>query len=169
MISRIPLHERTECFSPAVLAEQRKESPPTCTSHIEQPPLPERPPTPPTAQAITLKPTFPSQLCGNYGHVGTDCPEKMDTTNSFRHCTNCQETRHYRIQCTKPFKQQAWNTLNVFHWDFSFVPHHSSQCNKMKERTSRKYSNRTKHEIRIFDNWSHMPEGRNQPDLNFAQ
>ena len=58
-IRRTPLHKRTEVLSPAALAEQSKMSPATCKSHIEQATVPEPPPTPPTAQAITLEPMFP--------------------------------------------------------------------------------------------------------------
>ena len=74
-IRRIPPHKRREVLSPAALAEQRKNSPPTCKSHIEHPTV-QQPTTPaPTAQAMTLKPTFPCWLSGNHEHVGTDCPE----------------------------------------------------------------------------------------------
>ena len=58
-IRRTPPHERTEVLSPPALAEQRKKSPPTCKSHIEQPTVEHSPPPPATAQAVTLEPTFP--------------------------------------------------------------------------------------------------------------
>ena len=48
-IRRTSPHKRTEVLSPAALAEQRKTSPPTCKSHIEQPTVPNPPPPPPTA------------------------------------------------------------------------------------------------------------------------
>ena len=92
----------------------------------------------------------------------------MHSTNSLRHCTNCQETGHYSILCTKSGKPQPPNNLNAIQCDFCFGHHYGSQCNKKKESTSVKYFNRTKKAIRISHNLSTMPEGSNQPDLNVA-
>ena len=58
-IRRTPPHKRIEGLSPAVLVEQRKKSPPTCKSHIEQPTVQQPPPPPPTVQAMKTMPTFP--------------------------------------------------------------------------------------------------------------
>ena len=132
---RTPPQKRTEGLSPAALAEQRKKSPPTCKSHIVQPTVQQSPPPPPTAQAITIQPTFTCWLCNNDEHVDTDCTEKMHTTNSLRHCTNCQETGHYSILCTKPSQPQLLNNLNAFQCDFCFGHHYGSQCNKKNEST----------------------------------
>ena len=168
-ISRTPLHKRTEVLSPAGLAEQRKKSPPTCKSHIEQATVQQPPPPLATAQGITFYPTCPCWTCGNHGHLGTDCPEKMHRTNSLRHCTNCQETGHYSILCTKPCKPQPPNNLNASQCDFCFSHPHGSQWNKKKQSTSVKYSNKTKKTIRTSHDLSPMPEGSNQPGLNVAQ
>ena len=168
-IRRTPPHKRTEILSPAALAAERQKSPLTCKSHIEQPAVQHPPLPPPTAQAITFKPTFPCWLRGNNGHAGRDCPEGMHSSNSLRKCTNCQETFHYSILCTKPCKPQPRNNLNAIHCDFCFGHHYGSECNKKKESTSVKYSNRTKKAIRTSHTISPMPEGSNQPDLNIAQ
>ena len=168
-IRRTPPYKRTEVLSPAALADQRKKSPSTCKSHIEQATVQQPPAPPPTAQAMTLKPTFLCWRCGNYGHVGTDCAATMHSTNSLRHCTNCQETGHYSILCTKPCKPQPPNNLNAIHCNFGFGYHYGSQCNKKKHSTSVQYSNRTKKAIRTSHNLSRMPEGSNQPDHNGAQ
>ena len=127
------------------------------------------PPPPPTAQAINLKPIFPCCLCNNYGHVGRDCAKKMHSTNSLRHCTNCQEPGDYSILCTEPFKPQPPNNLNDIQYDFRFGHHYGSQCNKKKESTSVKNSNSIKKTIRTSHNLSRMPEESNLPDLNVAQ
>ena len=159
-IRRIPLHQRTEVLSPAALPEQRKKSPPTCSSHIIQPTIPQPPPPAPTVQALTLVSTFLCWLCGNHGHVGTDCPEKQHTTNSLRYCINCQETGS---------TPQPLINLNAIQCHVCFGHPYGSQCNKKKESTSVAYSNRTKKAIRTCYNLSPMPESSNQPDLHVAQ
>ena len=168
-IRRTPRHKRREVLSPAALAAQRKNSPPTCKSHIEQPTVQNPPPPPPTAQAITFKPTFPCWLYGNDGHIGRDCPQFMHNSNSLRKCTNCQETGHYSILCTKPLKPQPPNNLDAIQCDFSFGHHYGSEYNKKKESTLVKYSNRTKKVIRTSHNISPIPAGSNQLDLHIAQ
>ena len=168
-IRRTPPCKRTEVLSLAVLAEQRKKSPPTCKSHIAQPTVQQPTPPPSTAQAITLKLTFPCWLCGNYGHVGTDCTEEIHSTNSLRHCTNCQETGHYGILCTKPSKPQLANNLNAIQCDFCSGQPYSSQCNKKTESTSVKYSKRTKKAINTSHNLSPIPEASNHADLHVAE
>ena len=158
-IRRTPPNKRTEVFSPAALAEQRKKSPPTCKSHIEQPGVHHAPPPPLTAQASTSKPTFPSWLCGNHEHAGKDCQQSIHSSNSLqvRKCTNCQETGPYSILCTKPPKAQPRNNLNAIQCDFYFGHNYGSECNKKKESTSVKYSNRTKNAITTSHNISPMP------------
>ena len=96
-IRRTPPQMRTEVLSPAGLAEYWKKSPPTCQSHIEQPSVQHLPPPLATLQAITFKGTLSCCLCGDYGHIGTDCRKTMHSCNTFRKCTNCQETGHYSI------------------------------------------------------------------------
>lgn len=114
-------------------------------------------------------PTCPCWLCGNYGHVGRDCIEKMHSTNSHRHYTHCQETGHYSILCINLLKPQPPNNLKAIQCDFWFGHHYGSEYNKIRESTSVKYSNRTKKAIRTSDNLSYMPEGSNPLDLNIAQ
>ena len=168
-IRRTLLHKRPQVLSPAALAEQGKKSHPTCKFHVEPPTVQQPPPPPPTAQAITIKLTFPCKLCGNYEHVGTDCPEKFHSTNSLRHCRNRQETGHYSILCTKPSSPQPPNNLNDIQCDLCFGHHYGSQCNKKKQGTSVKYPYRTKNAIRTCHNLSPIPKDRNQADPNIAQ
>ena len=92
----------------------------------------------------------------------------MHSTNSPRHYTNCQETGHYSILCTKPCQPQPPNNLYAIQYDFCFGHHYRSQCHKKKESTLVKYFNRTKNAIRTSHNLSPMPEGSNQPHMNFA-
>ena len=160
-ISRTLPHKRTEVLSPVALAEQRKKSRPTCKSYIEQPTVQHPPPPPPTAQAITFKPMFPCWLCGNYEHIGRDCPESIHSHNSLRKCTNWQETSYYSILCSKQYKPQLPNDLNAIQCDFCFGHYYGSECNKKKESTSVKYSNRIKTAIRTSHNISLIPEGSN--------
>ena len=167
-IRTTPLHKRTEVLSTVALAEQRKKSFGTCKSHIEQPNVQQPAPAPPTAHAISFKPTIRCWLCGNDVHVGRDCSESMHSSNSLRQCTNWQETGHYIILCTKLLEQQPPNTLNAIQCDICFGHHYGSECNKKTESNSVNYLNRTNKVIRTCHNISPMPEGSNQPDLNMA-
>ena len=167
-IRRTRPHKRTEVLSPVARPEQWKKLPTTCKSHIEQRDVLYPPPPSPTAQALTLIPTVPCCLCGNYGHAGKVCPESMHSSNSLRICTTCQELSHYSILCTKPPKVQPRNNLNAIPCAFYVVHHYGIARDTAEECTSVKYSNRTMKVIRTCHHILRMPEGRNQPDLNIT-